>query len=276
MELLIYQTSKTTLPLLYGITILIYLVDFIRYKTTLPLKGLFTLIPTVIIHLFYLLTFGLLTGHHPMTTLYEFLSFVSMTLALVYLSLELGFKTRHSGLFVLPIIFLLQLISSQNISLQANRIPLLNEVPYELHSSALALAYSAFLLSTLYSMMLLLFHNCVNTKNYGLIFERLPSYDVIYKIVKTTLLIGFIFMTLGLLAGGMSYSNHFAFLEIDLKIILSLFTWFFYGLIIFLLTIKKISKKTTALLSLLGFTLLIISTITSYLPQTKWHNFLGY
>ena len=64
----------------------------------------------VLLHVFYLSVRGVLEGHLPLASVYDFLSATGLSMAVVYLYIEAREGIRTTGAFVLPFVFAIQIV----------------------------------------------------------------------------------------------------------------------------------------------------------------------
>ncbi|MBN2344269.1 MAG: cytochrome c biogenesis protein CcsA [Deltaproteobacteria bacterium] len=227
-----------------------------------------------VLHATYTIALGVLLGRHPMATIFEFLSFVAMTMAIIYLFLETYYKNKFIGAFVVPAVFVLQFIASIGVDVSSTLVPMLREVKFALHASMFASAYAAYFLGVLFAVMLLMFERSLKQKNYGIIFEQLPSLSILVKMTISTTVIGFIFMTVGLGIGAHTAASAVQGFHMDPKIGFTVLVWLVYAFVIFAHFFLRWSDRRTAILNLLGFVLLALSTVISHASISSWHQFV--
>ena len=273
--LMLSQIFRSTVPTLYGAGALFYLFYFYKKNNGLKRFATLTLTTSAVVHFGYTVALGILAGRHPMATIFEFLSFVAMTMTFIYLFMEIWQRNAYIGAFVVPAIFFLQLCSALGSDPGATLTPLLREVRYALHATAFAAAYAAFFLGVLFAVMVILFERSVRRHHFGIVFEQLPPLNVLAKMTANILLLGFVLMSVGLGIGvwnALQVSNAAGF---DAKIIFTILVWLLYGLAVLSRFVLRWSEKATALLSIAGFVLLVLTTLLSHVTVASWHHFIG-
>ena len=78
----------TLLPVLYALSVAIYARAYIREGSAGDRLGPMMLRAAVLTHLVYLSTRGIVEGHLPLATVYDFLSATGFSMAVVYLYVE--------------------------------------------------------------------------------------------------------------------------------------------------------------------------------------------
>jgi ABC-type uncharacterized transport system permease subunit len=219
---------------------------------------------------------GISRGRHPMANLYEVLSFVALTLEIVYFIIEIWRKNRMTGVFIMPVAFILQTISSLFIKKTTEAPPFFSNIFFGLHSSFFALSYSAFFLSGTYGIMLLIFYNFLKQRKFGTLFERMPSLNTLAKMNRGAALTGFIFMTAAIGVGILWACDYIPQFLFDAKVIVTLITWLLYGISLLSHYLFKMDIKKVAILNLVALVMLVIMTMVANIPGLiSWHRFEG-
>jgi ABC-type uncharacterized transport system permease subunit len=211
-----------------------------------------------------------------MASLCETLSIVALALALVYLVIETWRKNRTTGVFVLPFAFILQLIAVIGIEPTREIKPILRDPLFGVHTGTATLGYAAFFVAAVYGVMHLLFHRALRRKNFGLLFERLTSLDVLARMNRGAMLVGFAILTLGV-ALGMIWAARAEIPDywLDPKVLLTVLFWAVFGLALLAHYALRWPAKRVAWMSLLGFALMVMSTLAVNLLLPSWHRFGG-
>lgn len=260
---------------MYGAGVLFYLFHFLKKSDGAQKAATTTLSIATLLHVAYVVALGIILGRHPMATIFEFMSFVAMSMAVIYLFLETLYRNRYMGAFIVPAIFVLQCCSSVGLDVSSTLVPMLKEVRFALHATMFASAYAAFFLAVLFAVMLLLFDRALKRKNYGIVFEQLPSLDVLVQMTMGATAVGFVFMSIGLGFGAYNATNLPSGFQMDPKIILTALVWLFYGFVMIAHFVLRWSDRATAILNFVGFVLLALSTVVSHVTFSSWHQFVG-
>src|SRR3954466_14423142 len=102
----------TLLPVFYALSVAAYARAYAREGSAGDRIGPLALRAAVLIHIAYLTARGMLEGHLPLASVYDFLSATGLSMAIVYLYVESRERVRTTGIFVLPFVFLIQIVSS--------------------------------------------------------------------------------------------------------------------------------------------------------------------
>src|SRR6267378_442388 len=129
----------TLLPVAYALAVAAYARAYAREGGVSYRLGPVALRVAVLLHVFYLSVRGVLEGHLPLASVYDFLSATGLSMAVVYLYVEAREGIRTTGVFVVPFILLLQIVSSAYGG-QTPRAPVpLKPIWFELHPLTIAL-----------------------------------------------------------------------------------------------------------------------------------------
>jgi ABC-type transport system involved in cytochrome c biogenesis permease subunit len=146
------------------------------------------------------------------------------------------YKTTSPGLFIFPVVFLLTFTSSiAQAPLRFNN-PLLRSGWVFLHISLILTGYAALILSFAASVLYLVQARSLKgkMKHPGAMSSRLPSLETIDDIGYKSLLLGFPFMTFGLMAGVALAQAKFGSVYLrDPKVVLSLLMWTVYVVLLY-------------------------------------------
>ena len=166
-----------------------------------------------------------------------------MLVALCYLT----FKQRLAivGCVIYPVVAALSVwMTSQNLAQQAE-VPALRSYWLDFHVSSAIIAYVAFLLSFVFSIMLLVRMKKANVK--------LPTTEVLSEWAYRSVLVGVPFQTIMLITGSVWAEYAWgSFWEWDPKETWALITWFIYAIYL-LIRLRGWSEKKLAWLIIIGF-----------------------
>lgn len=208
----------------------------------------------------YLVLITMENGHLPVSDTFTVLASCSWFFVLVYLALEMRLREMSMGVFFLPVIVLLQLISNLFISFDRPLAPVLSEIFFEVHVALMIAAYSAFTISFITSIMYILLAREMQTKKLGIFFERLPSLEFFDKLSNQAVDIGFALVTVGIVLGvymGLSVWEHGWVM--DPKLLAVVISWAIYAT--HLITRRAIGwqGRRAAIVSVVGFNWLLFS-----------------
>lgn len=136
----------------------------------------------------------------PYQDLYGSMSLFGWLLAVTYLTLELYHRQRSVGAFVLPFILLLFVAAHLSAPMPAAGPPA-KGVAFALHVTLSILAYAAFALSFVLSLMFLVQDRLLRAHRLGGAFWQLPPLELLERMSRSSVLIGLISIFLGTIFG---------------------------------------------------------------------------
>ena len=273
--LVIIQILNIIMPVLYGLLLTFYLIDFYWEKSIKAGYNRTFLFATIALHFVYMIMRAFEFSHFLITTKYELFTSIAFTIATAYIIIEILTKVKITGFIILVFPFLFQLISSLFIRdiyqvKEVLRNPLLG-----LHVISALLGVSAFIISAVYGFLFVILYNRIKRRKYGVFFDKLPSLEVMEKMSFISLFVGFIILTVSIIIGAIWLPVAFPeFSHIDPKLISSIFIWLVYALGITMKIKFKWYGKKLIILSIFGMFIVIISMMIPYVFKSSFHNFL--
>lgn len=264
----------TLLPMLYGLAAVNYQVYFVRRdpfaeRTVTPF-----LLGTFALDVVYLGLRSIYFGRQPFTNVAEAIGLMALAMAGVYLYLERVQRNKFTGAFIIPFVVLLQLVSSGLMPEAPGPVPeLLRQPLFGLHALVAGLGYTAFFLSAIYGFMYLLLYRALKQKKFGLIFERLPSLDVLASMSFWALFIGWIVLTLAIGLGVTMSVGRVPDFYLDFKTIGTLCVWGVYGAGVAAYFGLRWRGARAVYLSLFGFVFAVAALICSNFLLNTFHAF---
>lgn len=265
---------NTVLPIFYFICAYLYTMYFFR-DDAFAAKYMFTILKiTFICHLLEVILRSWYYNHFPLASVFEALSIIALAIVIIYIFLEYRLKVRTTGFFILTLVFVLQLISSAFISLTHDIPDILHDTLFAFHTGSAILGYTGLAVSFLYSLMYLLLFHDIKSNRFGIIYNRLPSLEILSSLNYNSAAVGFLFLTLAIIFGSIwSDKVYDKVFSLDPKILIAYFTWIIYGLELFGGKILNWSSKRLAYLSLSGFAFIIFSMVAINMFFTSFHEF---
>lgn len=137
----------------------------------------------------------------PYEDLYGSMSLFAWLLALTYLALETYHRERSVGAFVLPFVILWMVAAMAVAPASAPRPAPARGPLFALHVTLNILAYSAFGLSFVLSLIYLLQNHVLRSRNPGRTFWRFPALDVLERITRSSVFVGLLALIFGVAFG---------------------------------------------------------------------------
>ncbi len=155
------------LPLLYFVTIWAYARAFFSSIKSAEHVRTPMLVTTLLVHALYITLRTAEFHHPPITSVFEILSLIAFTVALVYSYIELRLKIKATGYFILILPFFFQLASSILIK-EVTEVPsILQSNLLGLHVSSALLGYAAITISAVYGFLYLMLYHDIKSSRFG-------------------------------------------------------------------------------------------------------------
>jgi cytochrome c-type biogenesis protein CcsB len=209
-------------------------------------------------------------GHAPLSNLYESLIFFSWTIVLLYLIIEWRIKSRNLGAFVVPFAFFSMAFASFSPNVNARIQPLIPALQSNWlisHVITCFFGYAALTIACGLGFMYLL-KGLEKGERPRLFFRLLPGREIVDELTYQSVVIGFIFLTLGIITGSVwAYSAWGSYWSWDPKETWSLITWFIYAAMLHSRFVRGWRGKRMAIMSIIGFTSVLFTYFgVNYLP----------
>ncbi len=262
------------LPLLYLVTLGTYLYHFFKDEKFLANSKRIFLFFTILIHCFYLMLRTVEYDHTPITNKFEIFTLLACTIAFSYFILELLTDVRGTGAFIIFFSLIFQVVSSLFIEHEYIVPEILKNRLLGTHVISAIFGYSGITISAVYGILFLLLYKNLKANKFGLIFNRLPSLEILEKLSFYSLVIGFILLTIATAIGIVwlpSAFPHFSYG--DPKLVSTAFVWVVYGTGITSKFIGNWYGKKIIIFSLCGFVLAMLSLILTSTLGNTFHAF---
>jgi len=269
---------------LYAVAFLAYSWHFARRNPEVGQAATTLLVAGALAHTFVIGMLTMEAGHVPITGRTSAISTFVWLLALSYLYTEMTTNERAMGVFILPLLVALQAIPAMNPSIE-ERAPLLQGPMFSIHVSSLLVAYASFALACVIGITYLLLFKEIKAKHLGFFYARLPSLQVLDRMNQQAIVIGWIFLTVGLIAGVVFTAEVraipsatldprvYAISLQDPKIFVALLCWAVYSFELFAARRIGWGGRRTAYLSTLGFSIVLLNFVPISYFLTQSHNF---
>ena len=262
---------RITVPLLYAVTLYLYMLEFRGILKEHSIKPTLALIISVVIHIVFLVALYHSSGKYPIGSLFGTLTTFVLLFSIIYMLIEFGMSDRSFGIFVLSLVLLLQIVASIFINPERFSSPLLEDVIFEIHVISLIISYSAFALGAIAAVMHLLLSKKIKRQELDIVYHKLPTLQFLRQIGILTVYFGFVFLTAGIALGFFNASQvpEAGISLSDPKIVSVIITWLIYGIFVLTHMLKKLTAKSAINLSLIGFiTILFTFFVVNTLMET--------
>ncbi|AGF79578.1 cytochrome c-type biogenesis protein CcsB [Desulfocapsa sulfexigens DSM 10523] len=169
-------------------------------------------------------------GYAPLSNMYESLVFFSWSIAVFYLGLEYKYKNRFLGAFAIPFAAVAMLLAEMKNPEIRPLVPALQSNWLIAHVVTCFIGYAAFAVSSGLGVVYLLKDRKKAKAQEGKFLSLLPSLRTLDTIMHKTLVIGFIWLTAGIVTGAIWANSAWGtYWSWDPKETWSLITWFIYA-----------------------------------------------
>ncbi len=244
-----------------SITIILYilgltysLIGFFKKRQVFVKIALGLVACGLVFHTLFLVLLGIERGHFPITNLPESLCVFAWFISLFFIVSGLRYRINVLGAFILPLVSVLtifsQVIWEENHSIP----PLLKSGWVYFHAGIAFLAYAAFFLTFISGIMYLIQEAELKEKKFRFLYFRLPSLQVCDELMRRSLYVGFIAMSLTIITGAFWAQQAWGrFWSWDPKETASLITWGIYFVLLNYRFSNKWRGRRAAYISIIGF-----------------------
>jgi ABC-type transport system involved in cytochrome c biogenesis permease subunit len=234
----------------------------------------------VLAHTFVIGMQAVQAGHAPLVGTTAAVSAFVWLLGLSYLYVELTTEERAMGVFVVLLAVSLYLIPALDPTVNP-RPPLLRSSLFTIHVASMLFAYASFALAFVIGITYVLLFTEIKAKHLGVFYARLPSLQVLDLMNARAIMIGWIFLTVGL-AVGISWATQIqtstdpraqAMGVGDPKILFALLCWAVYSFAFLARRAIGWSGRRAAWLSAIAFIIVLLNFVPVGYFLTKSHNF---
>ena len=268
---------------LYSVALVAYAWHFARRDAVVGRAATTLLVAAALSHTFVVGMQTMEVGHVPMTGATSAISTFVWLLALSYLYLEMTTDERAMGVFILPLMAMLQAIPAFRPSIE-DRAEVLQGPLFGIHVSSLLFAYASFAIACVVGITYVLLFKEIKAKHLGFFYARLPSLQVLDRMNQGAIVIGWIFLTVGMIVGAIwtaqargGYSALDPRVQAmslqDPKILVALVSWGIYSFEAFAARRIGWGGRRTAYLSALGFAIVLLNLVPISYFLTRSHDF---
>src|ERR1051325_3351466 len=268
---------------LYAAALVAYACHFAQRNPVAGRTATTLLIAAALSHTFVIGMQTMEAGHVPVAGRTSAISTFVWLLALAYLYTEMTTDERAMGVFILPLLVALQAIPVIKPGEEA-RAAVLQGPLFGIHISSLLFAYASFALACVIGITYVLLFKEIKAKHLGFFYARLPSLQVLDSMNQRAIVIGWVFLTIGIMVGAiwaaqMQVGYGAADPRVqkmslqDPKIFVAVVCWFIYSFELFAARRIGWGGRRAAYLSALGFAIIMLNFLPISYFLTKSHNF---
>jgi ABC-type transport system involved in cytochrome c biogenesis permease subunit len=249
--------------ILYAVAFVGYSLHFARRTPASGRLATTALAAATLAHTFIIGMRTMEVGQVPVFDATSAISMFVWLLAVAYLYTEVTTEERAMGVFILALMLALQAIPAFKTDVDI-RSSVLRGPLFGVHVSSLLFAYASFALAFVIGLTYVLLFKEIKTKHLGVFYARLPSLQVLDQMNQRAIIVGWVFLTIGLVAGVLfAVQTHAPAMNIEDVYSFELFA------------ARRIGwgGRRTAYLSALGFAIVLLNFVPiSYLFAGS-HNF---
>jgi ABC-type transport system involved in cytochrome c biogenesis permease subunit len=275
----------SAIPLaLYVMAFITYAWHFARRDPAVGRAATTVLVAAALVHTFVIGMQTMEVGHIPVGGATSAISSFVWLLALSYLYVEMTTDERAMGVFILPLLAALQAIPALHSGIE-DRSGVLRSPSslFAVHVSSLLFAYASFALACVIGITYVLLFKEIKAKHLGFFYARLPSLQVLDAMNQRAIVIGWIFLTIGMVVGGVWAAQAQGYAGADPrvqamslqdpKIFVALVCWAVYSFELFAARRIGWGGRRAAYLSALGFAIVLLNFVPISYFLTKSHDF---
>ena len=208
----------------------------------------------------------------PITDVRSALSSFTFLATLAFFLVYLRYRIASLGLFMLPLVLLLTLLSALRAG-SSFESPAFRSGWLLVHIASILLGYVGFFLTFVAALMYLIKSRELKSKNPRAFYFRLPALEVCDHLYYRSLVLGLPSLSLGILTGFVWASRTWKGpWELDPKILASIVTWLIY-LVLFATRLSgNWGGRRSAALAIFGF----VAVLVTFLGISMWSGLHGY
>ena len=271
------SVAEVLLPVGYVLVTFMYAMDFQKCEAISGKWKTRGLLATVILHFLYIGMHTAEYGRCMVTTPFEIMSLIAFTLAVTYTILELRTGERGTGVFILSLATVLELISAVVMKMPSSGDPnpVLSNMGVGFHVSFAVFGYAGFALGAMHGVMYLLMYRELKRGGFGSLYRNLPSLETLERMTVLSSLVGFIFLTvsmgIGIFSLPLVYDN---FSYHDPKLIATGISWLIYAAMMVARYGMHVDGKSIVRLAIGGFAFAIVSMTIVNGFLSDFHRFM--
>jgi ABC-type transport system involved in cytochrome c biogenesis permease subunit len=257
-----------------------YCVHFFTRDVRVGRAATATLGGAVLAHTFLIGMQTMEAGYAPLVGTTAAVSAFVWLLGLVYLYVELTSDERAMGLFVTMLLAALAVLPAINPTSDPQP-ALLRSPLFAVHVLSVLFAYASFALAFVLGITYVLLFKEIKAKHLGFFYARLPPLQTLDVMNGRAVVVGWLFLTFGLLVGGIWAAQIHAVPDPraqamkvgDPKILFAILSWGMYAFALFARRTIGWSGRRAAWLSTAGFLLVLLNFLPVGYFLTRSHNF---
>ena len=260
--------------LCYAVGLLYALVALTRTTEILSKLALHAAYLGMVFHLVALVEAVHEAGQLTLASVHNSESLLAFLIMVVFMLVYVVYKTTSHGIVVFPLVFLLTFIAATGQQPLVFTSDAVRHGWLAAHIFAIFTGYAALFVSFGASLLYLLQERALKSKISTGMFSRLPALQVIDDIGYRSLMLGFPFMTLGLIFGSVVAESAYHRVDFqDPKILLSVLMWAVYLVMVYTRLSAGWRGRRAAVLASAAFVAAIVAWVANYF--SGMHRFIA-
>jgi cytochrome c-type biogenesis protein CcsB len=261
--------------ILYLAATIISIIELFKNKKTARYILFISIIAGFVFHSADLINRYSLSGMMPAATPHEAASFFAWAIVFIYLMLEARFKTVILSSFIMPVVCIL-MFYSYSLPIETGNLNLVIKSHwFSAHILFAFLSNASFAIAFGIGIMYIVQEHYLKSKHHGGLFQRLPNLQSLDEINYRLITIGFSLLTIAIAIGALwaksAWGVYWKFN--DPRMMLSALTWFIYAGLLHQRLLLGWKGRKTAILSIIGFVIIIASFFAVKLLKKGMHIF---
>lgn len=210
----------------------------------------------------------------PVANRHQAMVFFAWSILLMFLFVRRRASRGSFGLVLIPLVMALLIASAVNYRAEIS-IPreFLSDQIFAVHTISAFLAYAAFALSFVTSVLYLLQHRSLKSKHGGNFYRRLPNLEELEHIAYFMILLGVPLITVTLITGFVWSKGRFGHYWLwEPKVILATLTWFVYTLLLFVRFVYSMRGKKMMTYLLISFSCVLVTFLGNGVMHQQVHS----
>ena len=244
---------------LYSLGLLHAILTLVRRRENLFRVALAGFGMGAIFHFVSIVEEGIVSNRCPITNVFETLSMCSFLIVLLYLGIHFRYRMESLSVFIFPLVFVMALVATLGNPVNAWTSKVVRDAWLTLHIVLVLLGIAALSFAAVASVLYLVQERELKAKKPRKFYYRLPPLGTLDELISRTMAVGFVLMTLAVIAG-----STWGFIELKTawirqpRIGISFLTWGIYMALMFLRTTAGWRGRKAAIMTVtvLGFSAL--------------------
>ena len=187
--------------LLYGVGLLHAMAVLLRRKSGFLKYALFAFLVGVVLHFVAIVELTVAIGHLPVDNFFECATVCSFLIAVLFLFVYWRYDFASLSVCIFPLVFVMTQVGAMETPMLTWPSPSLRSAWLLLHVMMILSGYAALLLTAVASVFYLIQERQLKMKKGVKLFSRLPPLGTLDNLITNSMGFGFIFITLGVIAG---------------------------------------------------------------------------